>query len=55
MPSPTAKFPIASRIIVIKDNRPVELTVSEVLQENTAQLVAILKREPGIARETTAR
>src|SRR3984885_1878397 len=36
---------IASRIIVIKENRPVELTVSEVLQENTAQLVAILKRE----------
>ncbi|HWY29580.1 MAG TPA: DNA topoisomerase IV subunit A [Candidatus Acidoferrum sp.] len=36
---------IASRIVVIKDNRPVELTVSEVLQENTAALVAILKRE----------
>jgi topoisomerase-4 subunit A len=36
---------IASRIIVIKDNRPVELTVSEVLHENTDQLVAILKRE----------
>ena len=36
---------IASRIIVIKDNRPLELTVSEVLQENTTQLVAILKRE----------
>jgi topoisomerase IV subunit A len=36
---------IASRIVVIKDNRPVELTVSEVLRENTAQLVAILKRE----------
>ena len=36
---------IASRIIVIKDNRPVELTVSEVLRENTEQLVAILKRE----------
>ena len=36
---------ISSRIIVIKDNRPVELTVSEVLQENTTQLVAILKRE----------
>src|ERR1700677_1232647 len=36
---------IASRIIVIKDNRPVELTVSEVLRENTTQLVAILKRE----------
>lgn len=36
---------ISSRIIVIKDNRPVELTVSEVLRENTDQLVAILKRE----------
>jgi topoisomerase-4 subunit A len=36
---------IASRIIVIKDNRPVELTVSEVLRENTEQLVALLKRE----------
>jgi topoisomerase-4 subunit A len=36
---------VASRIVVIKDNRPVELTVSEVLRENTAQLVATLKRE----------
>jgi topoisomerase-4 subunit A len=36
---------ISSRIIVIKDNRPVELTVSDVLRENTEQLVAILKRE----------
>ncbi len=36
---------IASRIVVIKNNRPVELTVSEVLHENTEQLVAILKRE----------
>lgn len=36
---------IASRIIVIKDHRPVELTVSEVLRENTAQLVEVLKRE----------
>src|SRR6185295_4420487 len=36
---------ISSRIIVIKENRPVELTVSEVLRENTAQLVEILKRE----------
>jgi topoisomerase-4 subunit A len=36
---------IASRIIVIKNNRPVETTVSEVLQQNTAQLVEILKRE----------
>lgn len=36
---------ITSRIIVIRQNRPVEMTVSEVLQENTAQLVALLKRE----------
>jgi topoisomerase-4 subunit A len=36
---------ISSRIIVIKNNRPVELTVSEVLRANTDQLVRILKRE----------
>jgi topoisomerase-4 subunit A len=36
---------IASRITVIKDSRPVELTVSEVLRENTAQLVALIKGE----------
>ena len=36
---------ISSRIIVIKENRPVELTVTEVLQQNTAQLVELLKRE----------
>src|SRR5437660_3248234 len=36
---------IASRITVIKNNRPVELIVSEVLRENTTQLVATLKRE----------
>jgi topoisomerase IV subunit A len=36
---------IASRIIVIKDNRPVELTASEVLRENTAQLLDLLQRE----------
>jgi topoisomerase-4 subunit A len=36
---------ISSRIVVIKNNRPVELTVSEVLHENTAQLVAVLKHE----------
>ena len=36
---------IASRIVVIKNNRPVELTVTEILRENTEQLVAILKRE----------
>jgi topoisomerase-4 subunit A len=36
---------ISSRLVVIKNNRPVEMTVSEVLRENTDQLVAILKRE----------
>jgi topoisomerase IV subunit A len=36
---------IASRIVVIRDNRPVEMTVSEVLRENTDQLVRVLKRE----------
>jgi topoisomerase-4 subunit A len=36
---------IASRIIVIRDNRPVEMTVSEVLKENTRQVEEILKRE----------
>src|SRR5712691_3090302 len=36
---------ISSRIVVINNNRPVELTVSEVLRENTAQLVETLKRE----------
>src|SRR5437660_3174369 len=36
---------ISSRIIVIKNNRPVELTVSEVLRENTEQLVETLTRE----------
>src|SRR6266478_1860122 len=42
---------ISSRIVVIKNNRPVELTVSEVLRENTAQLVETLKRELDL-RET---
>jgi topoisomerase-4 subunit A len=36
---------IASRIVVIRDSRPVEMTVSEVLRENTEQLVRLLKRE----------
>ena len=45
---------IASRIIVIKDNRPVELTVTEVLRENTEQLVDILKRELELQREEAA-
>jgi topoisomerase IV subunit A len=36
---------IASRIVVIRDNRPVELTVSDVLRANTEHLVETLKRE----------
>ena len=36
---------ISSRLIVIKDNRPVEMTVSDVLRENTAKLVNDLKRD----------
>jgi topoisomerase-4 subunit A len=36
---------IASRITVIRDNRPVEMTVSDVLRANTEQLVETLKRE----------
>jgi topoisomerase IV subunit A len=36
---------IGSRITVIRDNRPVEMTVSEVLRANTDQLVTILQRE----------
>jgi topoisomerase IV subunit A len=36
---------ISSRITVIRNNRPVELTVSEVLRANTDQLVDLMKRE----------
>src|SRR5688572_8639603 len=36
---------ISSRITVIKNNRPVEMTASEVLRENTTQAVALYKRE----------
>ena len=36
---------ISSRLTLIKNNRPVEMTVSEVLRENTDQLVHLLKRE----------
>ena len=36
---------ITSRIVVIRNNRPVEMTVSDVLRENTVQLEATLKRE----------
>lgn len=36
---------ISSRIVVIRQNRPVELAVSDVLRENTKQLVIFLQRE----------
>lgn len=36
---------ISSRITVIRNNRPVEMTVSEVLRADTEQLVETLKRE----------
>jgi len=36
---------ISSRITVIRNNRPVEMTVSDVLKANTEQLVETLKRE----------
>ena len=36
---------ISSRIIVIRDHRPVEMTVNEVLRANTDQLLDVLKRE----------
>lgn len=36
---------ISSRITVIRDSRPVEMTVSEVIKENTRALVDLLKRE----------
>jgi topoisomerase IV subunit A len=36
---------ITSRITVIRNNRPVEMTVSEVLRANTEQLVDLMKRE----------
>ena len=42
---------IASRIVVIKDRRPVEMTVSEVLRENTSQLVELLRRELELKRQ----
>jgi topoisomerase-4 subunit A len=41
----SCELSISSRIVVIRNNRPVEMTVSEVLRENTTQLVDVLKRE----------
>ena len=36
---------ISSRITVIRDSRPVEMTVTEVVKANTESLVALLRRE----------
>ncbi len=36
---------VASRIVVIRDNRPVEMDVGEVLQHNTDRLLDLLKRK----------
>ncbi len=37
--------PISSRITVIRDRRPVEMTVTEVIKANTQDLVDLLRRE----------
>lgn len=42
---------ISSRIVVIRDSRPVEMTVSEVLRANTEQLVFLLRRELELKRD----
>ncbi len=36
---------VTGRIVVIRQNRPVDSTVSEILRENTKQLVDVLRRE----------
>lgn len=42
---------ISSNIVVIKDNKPQSLTVTEVIQHNTNRLVEILKAELAIERD----
>jgi topoisomerase IV subunit A len=37
--------PVSSRIVVIRDSRPVEMTVDEILHLNTRQLLTILEAE----------
>lgn len=41
----------SSRIVVIRDNRPVEMTVDEILHFNTAQLVDVLEGELNLRRD----
>ena len=42
---------LASRIVIIKDQRPVEMTVTQVLRHNTKSLVANLKAELDLAEK----
>jgi len=42
---------ISSRIVVIRENRPVEMTVTEILKANTEQLVDLLRRELELKRD----
>ncbi len=42
---------ISTRLIVIKNGKPAVLTVDEVIQENTAQVMDILKRELELKRK----
>lgn len=42
---------VPSRIVVIRDRRPVEMTVEEILRANTEQLLVILKKELELARK----
>ena len=46
---------IASRIVVIKNNRPVELTVSEVLRENTEPAGGHAQARTGAAASSSSR
>jgi topoisomerase-4 subunit A len=41
---------VPSRIVVIRDRRPVEMTVEEVLRANTEQLLTILRKELELER-----
>ena len=42
---------LSSRIIVIRDRRPVEMTVDEILHLNTAQLLTVLEGELNLRRD----
>ena len=43
---------ITSRLICLRNNRPIELNVDDVLRENTRQLLDILERELQLKKET---